>query len=146
MYVRVSRGGRHAARTQEHRIRDALEVVGIPLDGAHVYCDIDTPPYAVGRALNVLLEEASIGRVGTVVVQTLGVFGSYEVLVHTLMTLERGGADVVVASDIDDELLAERLRAEVDLPGPGPRLVVGDVGVGATPHVQHDVRVVRDSA
>jgi hypothetical protein len=39
-------------------------------------------------------------RRGTVIVQNLSRFGCYEVIMHALMTLERGGADVVVASEL----------------------------------------------
>jgi hypothetical protein len=50
--------------------------------------------------LGLLLEEAAFGRVSTVIVQDLSRFGCYEVRMHALMAFERGGADVVVASNL----------------------------------------------
>jgi hypothetical protein len=137
LYVRVSRGGQRAAQARELRLRQALEVAGIPLDGAHVYCDVDTPPHHLGRALALLLDEATFGRVGTVVVQSLGSFGCYELIVHALLTLERGGSSVLVVDDIaNDEQVAGDLRREVDCAALAPRLVVGG-GAGSGQSAAH---------
>jgi hypothetical protein len=57
-----------------------------------------------------LLEEASIGRVGTVAVQTLECFGSYEMLVHVLIAFERGAVDLVIANATEDEPVVDELQ------------------------------------
>jgi hypothetical protein len=111
LYVRVSRGGREAARAQERQIRGTLEAAGVASSGVHVYCDVDTPAHHMGNALGLLLEEATFRRVGTVIVQNLRCLGCYEVLMHALMTLDRGGAEVVVASELlREDRMAEQLR------------------------------------
>jgi hypothetical protein len=124
LYVRVSTGGREAARTQERQLRQSMAAAGIPLHEAHAYRDIDTPAHTVGRALGMLLEEASVGRVSVVIVPSLGYLGCNRVLRHALTLLLRGGAYLVAANDIvGDAQIAHEARQKLRTVDPRTALV-----------------------
>jgi DNA invertase Pin-like site-specific DNA recombinase len=116
IYLRSATGGREALREQEHDVRAELESAGIATRLMHTYSDFNTPGVHVGTALSCLLHEASLNRVGIVIVRDLSRFGrTAQMALRVMQSLEDGGASILVLSEILAERgLQERLRRALE--------------------------------